>query len=184
MKPGAYVVGRHLAMSGLASLGVHQFIVLAPEFPQRFGFTTRDLGDGSLGIVIGAYDIGGRLRAEQFAPSDCQTLQQLLKSKTGKLAGVQTAKVNLELTVCLVAMDYGLQRIMRTALSYNGQEAKKPLAYPAGLGGQLSPNCRNSNSWAQTVIELAVGKGAVIEDFEGADLCSDKRIDPAYFRAD
>ena len=182
MKTGAYVVGRHLAMSGLASLGVHQFIVLVPENPKRFGFPTKDLGDGSMGVVIGAYNVNGRLQSEQFADSDYQTIRQLLMSKLGKISGVQVEKVNLEKTMCLVNMDSGLERILRTALNYKGQEEKKPIPYPAGLSGQLSTSCLNSNSWAQTVIELAVGKGAVPEDFDGVDLCSNKRIDPSFFR--
>lgn len=183
MKPGAYIFGRHLAMSGLAYLGGHQFIVLVPEHPDQFGVLTRDLGDGSLGIVVGAYDVGGRLQSIMFAASDYDTVQRLLKTKDKILAGVKVDRINLNKTIHFNNLDQGLRRILNVAQNYRALQDKKPLKYPDGLLGQLSPTCLNSNSWAQTVVQLAVGPGAVPEHIEGLDLCNENRIDPSYFRS-
>jgi hypothetical protein len=184
MKPGAYVVGRHLAMKGLAKLGVHQFIVVVPEHPKQFGYPTKDLGDGTIGIVIGAYVVSGRLKSETFAPSDLEAIRLFVTSGTSRVPGIQVETVNLEKSICWLAIDFALQKIMRTAMSYNSHEADKPVNYPKGLIGQLGNSCRNSNTWAQTVIEVAMGKNAVLEDFDGFDLCHDKRIDSTYFDPD
>ena len=82
MKPGAYVAGRPLDMGWPASMGTHQFVILVPEDPLTFAFPTHDLGDGTKGLVIGAYNFSGRLQASKDAPSDSEALRKhLLKDK-------------------------------------------------------------------------------------------------------
>lgn len=181
MKPGIYVIGRPLAMKWPANLGAHQFILLIPERANEVSLTLKDLGDGTKGIVVGAYAVGGKLSATFFDPSDTSTVHAMIADPRND-SRFQIERVNPEKSMCLVSLDRVIEHIVQIAKKYEAKEAKQLPSYPKGLSGMLSDDCRNSNSWAQTVIEIAVGPNAVLEDFDGADLCSDKRLAAEYFR--
>lgn len=174
---GVYVAGRNLAMGGLGSLGGHQFIVLIPSDPAKFT-NVEPLGNGVQGIVIGAYNQSGRLQYAFNAPSDSDALEAYLTG-TGNALGLEIAMV--EISKAGKPVDGVITAVLDAAARYEAEEMKRPINYPPGPREQFSTGCLNSNSWAQSVIQNAVGTGVVQQDFPGIDTCKENQIDPSYF---
>jgi hypothetical protein len=180
LTPGAYVVGRQVSNSGLGWLGTHQFIVLIPEKDYAsMGHAVQDLGNGLKGIVVAAYDVDDRLEASYFGATDCSVLRGYLQG-TGGTRGVH--QVNLATGSARGrTIDQSLQLILSTVDKYIAKQSARAPAYPNILG-QFAPGCLNSNSWAQSVIQTAIGKGAVVADFEGLDTCHEDRLSADLFK--
>ncbi len=181
--PGIYVAARDLA--GAAFLGTHQFLVLVPQNPRRFRGKLRDLGDGTRGIVIGAHNVGGRLRVKRFERSDFQAARQYFNP--GQFVQLLTPDFDTEFDLVDLSrsrwksIDGAIAAVLRAVERYEVNEARRPIRYPS-FSGQFRRNCINSNSWAQSVIQFVAGSGAVREDFSGLDTCHQNRISRSYFR--
>ena len=179
MNPGVYVAGRSLEGNAIARLGTHQFLVLVPEKEGPFTSDLRTLSDGTRAVVLGAYNIGGKLQSSLNASSDSSRLDGHLKKS--KDSGVTLKKVDLSKSP-FGKIDDAISALLRAHANYGVKQLKKPITYPVGLSGQLKSGCLNSNSWAQSIVETTLGKGAVDEDFPGLDTCRSNRIDSGYFK--
>jgi hypothetical protein len=139
-----------------------------------------DLGGGTRGVVLGAYAVGGKLGASANAPSDVTALRSQLTSEG---SAVELHKVEVGGgRLCVADSDVQLISVYRAYKTYQQRSAARPIAYPDGLGGQLSVSCLNSNSFAQSLIANAVWQPAVTNDVSGLDLCSANPISPSYFQ--
>jgi hypothetical protein len=180
--PGVYVAARDLA--GPAFLGTHQFLILIPQNPRRFRGKLRDLGDGTLGIVVGAHNVGGRLKVKFFEPSDLRATREFFNP--GRYVGLLAPDFDTEIDLVDLSrsryggIDAAIARILKAIDRYQVNEARKPISYPS-FAGQFRRNNINSNSWAQSVIQWTVGRGAVQEDFTGFDLGHQNRVKRSYF---
>lgn len=170
-----YIGARDL--SGMA-IGTHQFIVIAKQgafTPQQIGFKSilaRHLGKGHYGIVIGAQN-RGKLVVEFFEKGDFTAAQEHFGAISTKWYksdyDAEVHQVNFPKLSDKIAIDKVIMRIE----SYLLNQAQDPIRYPtAGLGV-------NSNSWAQSVIEYAGGKG--MQNFDGFDVSHTRRIPKTYF---
>lgn len=169
-----YVAARDLA--GFF-LGTHQFIIIEPTDPSDYAVlgnnVLKDLGDGTNGIVVGAQNRGD-LVAEFFEASDYQATRE--HYNPGKYTSWYASDFDTEVhkvdpngqtesalakRVCMLINNYMV----------NGTHLR--LKYPtAGMG-------INSNSWAQTVVQLA--GGTVTEDFFGLDVSHNRRVPAIMF---
>ena len=170
-----YIGARDL--SGLA-IGTHQFIVIAKHgafAPRQIGFNTihaRPLGKGHYGIVIGAQN-RGNLKVEFFEKGDFTAAQE-------HFGAVQTHWYKSDYDAELYQVRFNslsdkqaIDKVILRIESYLLNQSQDPIRYPtAGLGV-------NSNSWAQSIIEYAGGKG--MQDFKGLDVSNTKRIPKTYF---
>lgn len=177
--PGLYVVGRDLA--GSAVIGTHQFIVMVPEDSSKFD--TRDLGDGTQGIVVGAHN-QTRLLVDFFETSDYQAI----KEYTNPDKYVSFFKPDLDAEVHPVnigsnSIDSAIQITLNSIAHYTAYEAIHNHPYPSTSETlENGPTLLNSNSWAQSLIEHNFGTGKVVEDFIGKDSGHQNRFPSRYFK--
>jgi len=171
-----YISARDLA--GLP-IGTHQFIII--EFqsnsypPAKLGDKTiqpKMLGNGNVGYVIGAQN-RGNLQVEFFEKSDYQaTLEYFDRKRLSFFKSdfdTEARIVNFQ----KIGEQNAIREILRLVDTYHINQTIDKIKYPtAGLG-------YNSNSWAQTVIELAGGK--IDSDMSGWDVSNGKRIPKTYF---
>ncbi len=171
----------YLAARDLANvpIGTHQFIIIVIKsnpYPKASlngnVIPPKNLGKGNIGYVIGAQN-RGNLEVEFFENSDFQaTLEYFDKSKT------HFYKSDFDTQVKLVkfpgkSSQQATREILRLISAYHTNQTMDKIKYPtAGIGF-------NSNSWAQSVIQLAGGK--VDSDMSGLDISHDKRIPKTYF---
>lgn len=176
LPPGVYVAGRNLNMTG-GSLGTHQYLILVPNGPYQF--STRDLGDGTQGIVIGAHN-RRRLKLVQFETADVRATREYVN-----LAG--SSGGDFDTTVALVnigsrSLTTTIARLLDAGRYYARYEKRHPIPYPS-IGQMLRGRGLNSNSWVQSLVQYVVGPRRVQEDFPGNDLLHEKRIPRRYFIA-
>lgn len=172
-----YIAARDLA--GIVPIGTHQFIIIDklsaphPSGMLRGKITNpKNLGNGKLGYVIGAHN-RGNLEAVYFEKNDYEaTLEYFDKKRVHffksdfdtEVIKVNFPKINEKVAVV---------KIIRIVNDYSLNQLTDKISYPsAGFGF-------NSNSWAQTVIELA--GGVVQSDLKGFDISNKKRIPKTYF---
>ena len=175
LTPGVYVAARNLA--GVAFVGTHQFLILVPQNPQNYRGQLADLGDGTLGFVMGAHNDHGRLRVRMFEPSDVQATRQLTNPHR---YGTSFSPEFDRVVLLSQSVDSVISNLLRARDRYIYAENRLPIPYPSAPG-QFGPNCLNSNSWAQSIVEYVVGPRRVREDFTGADTCHENRIASFYF---
>lgn len=183
LKPGVYVAARDLDIARGAVNGLtHQYVILIPANPDDFkGANVRDLGDGTRGIVIAAHNIDGKLQVRTFNHADLTATQQYLDPEkyTAPLIAdydPQVAPVNLS----GLRIDDTIRKILNARDHYVRYAQSHPLTYPS-LPEQRVPKVINSNSWAQSIIEYTVGRGRVLENFDGFDPGHQNRIPRNYF---
>jgi hypothetical protein len=174
-----YVAARDLAN---VPLGKHQFLIIVnttnPYPPARLGgdvVYAQDLGKGTMGYVVGAQNRGD-LVVEYFEASDTRaTLEYFDRSV------VKWYQADFDTEVAPVAFKKtdaatGVTRVFELIDNFALNQELDPIRYPtAGLG-------YNSNSWAQTVIELAGGT-VKSSNMKGWDVSNGKRIPKTYFEA-
>lgn len=185
LKPGVYVGARDLdsVWKGDIIWATHQYLILVPSEPARFR-GLRDLGDGTLGLIIGAQRskaIKPRLRVERFESGDVRATQEYTAPE--KMAPLfpdfdtEVAQVNLG----DIRIDHAIKKILRAADHYAMYEKTHPLYYPTGYFDQFNPRLINSNSWVQSIVEYTIGPGRVQENFNGRDFGYWNRIPRKYF---
>ncbi len=162
-------------------IGTHQFIIIEEQSnPHPLAtldgkvIPLRTLGDGKVGYVIGAHS-RGNLAVEYFEESDyVATLEYFNKKR------VRFYKPDFDTEVVQVKFpnvhdQTAIRKIFKLVEIYRINQLLDKIKYPfSGLGF-------NSNSWVQTVIELAGGK--VPSDLKGFDIAHKKRIPQTYFMA-
>lgn len=171
-----YVAARDL--DGFA-IGTHQFIIIEnksnPHPAAKLNKKTispKNLGNGKLGYVIGAHN-QSNLVVEYFEKSDYRATLEYFDKKS-----VRFYKSDYDTEVIKVVFpkkneQIAIREIFEMVNAYHINQSIDKIKYPPmGLGF-------NSNSWAQTVIELAGGK--VKSDLEGFDIANKKRIPKTYF---
>ena len=172
-----YIAARDLA--GLP-IGTHQFIIVEnvenPYPPAKLGSDTiyaKNLGGGKTGYVVGAQN-RGNLAVEYFEPGDYQAAQEYYDpSKRGFWSDFDTEVIAVKFPGINLAL--AVRRLFTLIDNYHINQTMDRIKYPtAGMGF-------NSNSWAQTVIELAGGK--VTSNMSGLDISHEKRIPRTYFEA-
>lgn len=172
-----YIAARDLA--GMVPIGTHQFIIIDNlsdpyQGAMLAGKTVRPrpLGNGKLGYVIGAHN-RGNLEALYFEKNDYEaTLEYFDKKRVSFFKSDFDTEV-LKVTFPNINEKVAILKIIRIVDAYSINQSMDKITYPsAGFGF-------NSNSWAQTVIQLAGGK--VKSDLKGFDISNDKRIPKTYF---
>jgi hypothetical protein len=160
-------------------IGTHQFIIIEiksnPHSSAKINGKTippRNLGNGNLGYVVGAHN-RTNLVVEYFQKSDYRATLEYFDKKR-----VKFYRADYDTEVIKVKFPNKNEQIARREIfdlfgSYHINLSIDRIKYPTvGLGF-------NSNSWAQTVIELAGGR--VISDLKGFDISNKKRIPKTYF---
>ena len=174
---GIYVGARDL--NGVA-IGTHQFIVLTyehPIAPLTIGnkqVSTRILGHGTRGIVIGAQNRGD-LVVEFFEENDFSAAMEHFGGKEAKWYKSDFSAELKKVSYGSVPEPEAKRRIFHLVGAYLLNQTISPIRYlTIGFGV-------NSNSWVQSVVEYSGGK--VDGDMFGLDISQDKRIPHTYFEA-
>lgn len=171
-----YIAARDL--DGLV-FGTHQFIIIEnEEIPHPLAkldgkiIPLRSLGNGKLGYVIGAHN-KNNLAVEYFERSDyTATLEYFDKERVVFYKSDFDTEV-IQVKFPKLDTKVAIREIIELVNIYHINQLTDKIKYPlAGMGF-------NSNSWAQTVIELAGGK--VKSDLKGLDISNGKRIPKTYF---
>lgn len=163
-------------------IGTHQFIIIIiienksnPHPAAKLNanmIPPKILGNGMLGHVIGAHNQSG-LVVEYFEKSDYKATLEYFDKKM-----VHFYKSDYDTEVIKVVFpnkneQIAIREIYDLVNAYHINQSIDKIKYPSmGLGF-------NSNSWVQTVIELAGGK--VKSDLKGFDIANNKRIPKTYF---
>ena len=178
-------------------VGKHKYLVLVPDDPTQFQgnytigsyrFTLRDLGDGTMGFVIGAQNINGRLIAQPFNGADTAATEQLydpppLWDIRPNFSPRQSATQN----ACTASNSRSdtqlINDILSASANYANNEALLNIPYPTNTQQfAAGDGYVNSNSWVNSIIDhvgLTVDRG---EDWLGADLLNGNRLDSGYFQ--
>ena len=171
-----YIAARDLA--GLP-IGTHQFIIIENQsnpHPAAKLFNEviypKKLGNGKLGYVVGAQN-RKNLAVEFFEKSDYEaTLEHFDKKRLSFFKSdfdTEVIKVKFPKT----NENAAIKKLFQLIDAYHINQMMDKIKYPtAGFGF-------NSNSWAQTIIELTGGK--VQSDLSGFDISNKKRIPKTYF---
>ncbi len=171
-----YIAARDLA--GLP-FGTHQYLIIEtnsnPHPSARLNdklVRPKNLGNGKLGYVVGAHN-RDNLSVIYFEKSDYEATQEYYdKNRISFFSSdfdTEVIKVNYSNT----KIDEAIKLVFNLVDNYNINQSMDKIKYPtAGFGF-------NSNSWAQTIIELS--GGTVVSDLDGIDISSDKRIPKTYF---
>lgn len=171
-----YIAARDLA--GLP-IGTHQFIIIenqsnphpAAKLNNKIIYP-KNLGNGKLGYVVGAQN-RGNLAVEFFEKSDYEATLEYFDKKRLKFYKSDFDTEALKVTFPNINEKVAVIRLFRLIDAYNTNQTMDIIRYPtAGLGF-------NSNSWAQTIIELTGGK--IRSDLKGFDISNKKRIPKTYF---
>ena len=171
-----YIAARDLA--GLP-IGTHQFLIIESNSNPHPAARIKDklvypknLGNGKLGYVVGAHN-RDNLSVIYFEKSDYEaTLEHYDKNRLSFYKSDFDTEV-VKVTYSKVMDDEAIKLVFNLIENYNTNQSMDKIMYPtAGFGF-------NSNSWAQTIIELS--GGIVISDLGGIDISSDKRIPKTYF---
>ena len=172
-----YIAARDLA--GILPIGTHQFIIIdklsnphqSAKLENKI-IDPRPLGNGELGYVIGAHN-RRNLKAVYFEESDYKaTLEHFDKKR------IKFYKADMDTTAIKVKFptfheSAAINIVIELVNNYSLNQMMDNIRYPIGGFGY------NSNSWAQTVIELA--GGVVQSDLKGLDISNGKRIPKTYF---
>lgn len=171
-----YIAARDLA--GLP-IGTHQYIVIEItgnhfSTARQNGKTIhpRKLGPNKIGYVIGAQN-RGNLQVEFFEKSDYQaTLEHFDNSKRSWYKSDFDAEL-IAVKFPKKSEQEAIVKIYNMIDYYTINQELDRIKYPTGGLGF------NSNSWAQTIIELA--GGIKPSNLNGLDISHDKRIPKTYF---
>lgn len=167
-----YVAARDLAS---VPIGTHQFIVIVPDnpnlqvhfvAPQGAIVKARRLTASVSGFVIGAQNrsVNGtnRLIVEFFEPSDLQATREFFAPKRHTSWYKSDFDTEAQRVQHRDSDHAFIRQIFFLVKNFMINEMEENIPYPPGGIGY------NSNSWAQTVIEIAGGR--VSADFRGADV--------------
>ena len=171
-----YIAARDL--KGFA-IGTHQFIIIVnnsnPHPVAKLGnesVSLINLGNGKLGYVIGAHN-QTNLSVEYFERSDYEATLEYFDPKRLRFYSSDFDTEVIEVKFPKINDKVSIKNILNLIDAFFINQSIDKIKYPtAGLGF-------NSNSWAQTVIELAGGK--VKSDLNGFDVSNSKRIPKTYF---
>jgi hypothetical protein len=156
---------------------------MVPDNPQDFSqpvvidgvlYHMQDLGNGTMGFIIGAHNVNDRLQVVPFQKADFQAAKEYFNPK-GNIKWYKSDFDTEVEEVCSNKSDTQLiNDILNSSNKYSQNERKKNISYPTpGFGV-------NSNSWVQSIIEY--NKGSVKEDFSGRDWGASRRISRHYFQ--
>lgn len=171
LDPGIYVAARRINESGLARLGSHQFVVMVIGDEAKQCYANATVVEKHNVIVLGAYNIDGKLLPAYNATSDVGALRNHLSG---------ASKLDIEKVKTSTDLNEARALLQLLTYTYEQKSKKKAIAYPAS-GGLFESKCLNSNSFAQSIVEYAFGKNAVKEDFDGMDICNSNRIPTGNF---
>lgn len=171
-----YVAARDLAG---VPIGTHQFIIIElksnPHPSAKLNGQTiypKLLVKGKMGYVVGAQN-HGNLAVEYFEESDYRAAREYYDKSLLRLYKPDFSTQANEVKFEGVSPSVGIRKIFELIDIYATNQTLDLIPYPrAGLGV-------NSNSWVQTVIELAGGKAP--SDMKGFDVSNGKRIPEIYF---
>ena len=178
-------------------IGKHKYLVLVPDDPSKFqgtltinslDFVLEDLGDGTMGFVIGAQNDNGRLIVELFNGADRTATNQYYDPPSRwDLRPNFSPRQSLTQSACPASDSRSdtqlINDILSAAANYADNEALLNIPYP-GNTQQLAHNAGyvNSNSWVNSLMDhvgLTIDDG---ENWSGADLLNGNRLDPGYFQ--
>lgn len=180
-------------------VGRHKYLVLVPDNPIDFAgrsynigsysMTLRDLGNGTLGFVIGAQNIGGRLIAQPFNNADYQATREFYNP--GQFTSFWSPDFSVTSSLCSPNTNAPprsdtqiIEDIITAVQNYATTEASLYIRFPSATQQLQEGNGYvNSNSWAHTIIDfvgLDVARG---DDWPGADALSGNRLNHGYFSA-
>lgn len=159
--PGIYSMARRVrsGIPGVAvpeSLGMHRFLFLVPEDPDKYEEHLVRLPGGQRGIVIGAYNrpgLDGRvLRAKKNDPSDVNALREVT-DRYGRTNtyGTRLRRIRLRDDQDL---DEKIQRIIDANKAYQRATEEEPVYYPDTLSN-IRHLGRNSNTYVRSILNEA-----------------------------
>lgn len=169
-----YTFARSVNMSFPASIGNHQFSVSVPDKSTDFRNLV-DVGGGKQGIVIGAYNEGGVLKAMANAPSDLTAAREYFNNIPGT-----TVQAGLVSSGGLSDSKH-IGNILSGAENFNINTAKNPIAYPSNIMNIIGLGV-NITTFNQSLLNAA-GSVDFKTDFKGFDSGSARSIDDSYFQS-
>jgi hypothetical protein len=180
-------------------VGRHKYLVLVPNNPIDFAgrsynigsytMKLQDLGNGTLGFVIGAQNIGGRLIAQPFNGADYQATRE--HYNPSQFTSIWSADFSATNSLCSANTSAPprtdtelIEDVIAAIQNYATTEASLNIRYPSPTQ-QLQDDAGyvNSNSWAHTIMDfvgLDVARG---DNWPGADALHGNRLDHGYFSA-
>lgn len=168
--PGIYSMARRVrsGIPGVAvpeSLGLHRFLFLVPEDPDKYKDHLVRLPGGQQGIVIGAYNrpgLDGRvLRAKKNDPSDVEALREVTdRYGSANTYGTRLRRIRLQADQ---ELDDKISRLIEANKAYQRATEENPVYYPDTLAN-LRHLGRNSNTYVRSILnEAGLGDSTTFE---------------------
>ena len=167
-----YTMARPLNMNFPNNIGNHQFSVLIPNDPSSHK-NLIDVGGGKQGVVIGAYNDLGVLKAMPNSPTDVAAAREFFN-------GVQGTQVQGSLVNSGGQSDAKfIDNILSKAENYSLNTSKNPISYPSEFMNLIGLGV-NSTSFNQSLLNEAGAKD-LKTDFSGYDSGSLRSVDSSSF---
>lgn len=171
-----YIAARDL--SGLP-IGTHQFLIIEVQSNPHpaaklnsINIYPKMLDKGKMGYVVGAQN-RENLEVEYFEKSDYEAALEFYNKQKIKWYKSDYDTQVLPVKYPTINKQVAMRKIFEMIDAYHINQTMDRISYPkAGIGF-------NSNSWAQTVIELS--GGIVKSNMKGLDISNNKRIPKIYF---
>lgn len=154
--------------------GAHQFTVLIPgdpaQIPSVYQKHLTDVGDGRLGVVVGAHNVDGKLEVRVNQVADLAASREYFSGVvTGKSWRPQGDFVSTPNGVG----NY-INSFIKATINYRYNTLTNRIDYPnMGLG-------KNSNTWNQSIHSYLGGTTRV--NFKGAEPGNDSRFPNSVFQ--
>lgn len=158
--------------TGDPGIGRHQFTVAIPDKPEDFNNLV-DIGGGKKGVVIGAYNVNGKLEAKDNAPSDLEAAKKYFNNASSSIVASKVEHKGLS--------DTGfINKILDKAQAYSDHSKNMPINYPSTFQNLLGIGT-NSNSFNQSLLRESGGTNTS-QGFTGYNSGESKKIDASYFK--
>ena len=187
LKPGIYIGSRRVAMDtgvGKSPIGRHQFFILVPEDPNRFGNAVDKYGD-TPAIIVGAYNVKPsffsrrRLRYHRNYGNDVKAFREYFSTQENpKLPKFWDTHISRSVNQGKSTDDI-ISKVLKAGEAYRYNERENPHMYPPIWKNILGRGV-NSNTFVQSLAD-AVGINSRREDFPGYDPGSKLRISRDMF---
>jgi len=187
LNPGIYIGSRRVAMDtgvGKAPIGRHQFFILVPQDPNRFGNAVDKYGD-TPAIIVGAYNVKPsffsrrRLRYHRNYGNDVKAFREYFSTQENpKLPKFWETHISRSVNQGKSTDDI-ISKVLKAGEAYRYNERENPYMYPPIWKNILGRGV-NSNTFVQSLAD-AVGINSRREDFPGYDPGSKLRISRDMF---
>jgi len=188
LPPGIYLGSRRVAINtgvGKSPVGRHQFFVLVPKDPEKFGNAVTKFGN-TPAVLVGAYNVKPsffskrRLRYHRNYGNDVKAFREYISAQRNPKQ-VKFWETHISRSINQgKSTDEIISKILNAGEAYRYNERENPHFYPPVWKNIIGKGI-NSNTFVQSMAD-AVNLKRRREDFPGYDPGSKLRIDPEMFK--